>query len=259
MIAMKFAKAFVFAPFLLAGCMPLGDPLEALRDKKPDTETYSSALASEYLAYAESLKQEGHPIRANKFAKKGMEALSEGDVAPTDNSNFAAEKQNLLSILTPDVKEVSPARAARAQIMYDCMADGNAICRESFPQALNDLQPIADALVHGGENRFSAQFLPGSATLGENALAVVDLIAKRVANLGEYQVELTGPLKKNTLNTNRVLAVEQALIAKGVNASRINVHGDAQSKEVVLSTDKGDKNPHSVTIVIETYNAEAKS
>lgn len=255
MAAKNLAKALVFAPFLLAGCMQLGDPLDVLHDKNPDTSTYSSALASEYLAYAESLKQEGHPIRANKFAKKGVAALSDGDVAPEDKPEFAQEKQELLALLTPDVKEVSPARAARAQIMYDCMADGKPLCKDSFAQALNDLQPIADALVHGGENRYAAQFLPGSATLGDDARGVIALVAKRVANLGEYKVELAGPLKKNALNTRRILAVEQALIDQGVNAGRITVHGRDRAREVILSVDKGDKNPNSVSILIETYSS----
>jgi len=249
---LKMRALFLSALLLLSACGTVND-LQELRARKPDTSTFGSALASEYLAYAESREEEGHPIRAGRFAKKGLRALENGDVPPDEDPKFLEERHALLAVLTPDVKEVSPAKAARAQLMYDCWVDGDGVCKRSYGQALADLQPIADALVHGDDNRFAVHFDKGSAALSATASAVLDVVAKRTEGMGRYQVELTVPSKKNSLNTRRLLAVEQGLIVRGVNAGHIDVHGSRKNKEVVLSSDK--KAQSTVTIHIQTFGA----
>jgi len=238
---------------LLTACVQMGDHLAALREKKPSGDTFPQALAAEYLAYSESLAEEGHPLRANYFAGKGLAALESGDADLEDKPALAESRQALVSVLTPDIKEIAPAKAARAQLLFDCWAEKEGVCKNSFATALADLQFIADALVHGENNHFVAHFEPGSAVLTGEISAIVDVVARRVASLGEYNVEMTAPSKKSALSGKRLLVLEKALIARGVNAGRLHVHRSAGSREVMLSIDRDNMDANSVAISIQTY------
>ena len=184
---------------LLTGCAGLGSNLVELRGKNPTGDTFSHALASEYLAYAEARAEEGHPLRANYFAGKGLTALAGKPVDLEKKPALEESRQSLLAVLTQDVEEVAPAKAARAQLMFDCWVEKEGVCKEGFADALTDLQFIADALVHGEDNNFAVPFAAGSSALDAQGEAVLDIISNRVAALGEYQVEAAPADTKNKM------------------------------------------------------------
>jgi len=246
------AKSLLIALFMLAGCSVGGNSLQELKAKKPGVDSFGEALAAEYLAYADSLSEEGHPIRAKKFADKGLLALEKGDAPLEQKEELAKQREALMAVLTPDVKEITPQRAARAQLLFDCWADKEGVCKKSFAEALADLQPVADALVHGENNRFVAQFARGSDAVNADVAAILDIVAHRVSGYGAYQINLAPPLKKSLLNTKRLLALEKGLIARGVNAGHIEVEGKSPGKEVRLSSDRKAKSSDSIVITLQT-------
>lgn len=264
-------RYLVIATLLLsmAACAPLGEKLAILqKESTKEGESYNQLLASEYLAYSESLAERGHPIRADRFAAKGQAALKGGNVAPEVSVKTDKERQALMLVLTDDLKEVVPAKVARTQLLYDCLADEAAspgknqsemLCKESFAVALSELQFIAGTLVHGTNNNFTISFASGSAEISNDAQNVLEIAAGRVKGLGEYKVELIthekpGASSKFKLLTHeRVLAVEQGLIAKGVDAGRIENKPAVASKEVVLSIDNKTGNPDAIDIDIKTF------
>lgn len=236
----------------LTGCASLGDDLASLRAKKPAANDFNSSLASEYLAYAEARAEENHPIRADHFAAKGLTALDGGDVELEESSEFSESRQTLLAVLTDDIKEIAPSKAARGQILFDCMVEEGGICKESFAHELKDLQFIADALVHGENNRFAVGFAASSATLTAQGTSMLDIVANRVSKLGDYQLAIESSAKKQKLNHLRVLAVEKGLIARGVDAGKIEEARKHKGEEVSLSTDKR-PSADTVVISISTY------
>ncbi len=244
---------------LLAGCAGLGSNLVELRDKKPSGDTFPQALAAEYLAYAEARAEEGHPLRANYFAAKGLAALNGEAVDVEKKPALEESRQALLAVLTPDVKEIAPTKAARAQLLFDCWAEKEGVCKDGFADALTDLQFVADALVHGEDNRFAVPFAAGSSALDGQGAAVLDVIGKRVAGLGEYQVEIMPADVKNKMAVGRVLIIEKELIKRGVNAGRIHTHRKGKNKEVTLSSDDRKHHANSVMISIQTYGQPKES
>ena len=254
---MRFSYPLIL--LLLSACAA-GSNLEALRDKKPVGESFNQILAAEYLGYAESLAEEGHPIRTNRFSGKGLDALAGSEVAPEESDKLAEQRKALMAVLTPDVKEIAPAKAARAQMMFDCWADGKKLCEEEFASALSDVEFIADVLVHGSDNRFALRFAEGSTVLSDAAETVLDVVAKKVAGMGEYQVELMAygftpkaPAKIKALASRRVIAIEKGLIKRGVDAGRIHRHTAGSSKEVFLSIDVIEGGQDNVGLSIQTY------
>lgn len=236
----------------LPSCVGMGDHLVELRAKNPTGESFSQALAAEYLRYAEARLEEEHPLRANYFAGKGLDALAGDTVELEKKPALEESRQALLAVLTPDVKEIAPAKAARAQLMFDCWAEKEGVCKEGFAEALADLQFIADALVHGEDNHFIVPFTKGSSGLSGQGNSILDIIATRVKTLGDYKVNIEPPAKKGKLATTRRLAIEKGLIARGVDAGRIQAGRAEASREVTLSTDKK-KDADSVVLFIQTY------
>jgi hypothetical protein len=238
----------------------LGNTLETLRAKNPTGNNFPEALAAEYLAYAESLSEEGHPIRSAHFAQKGLDALAGRDVPLEENDAYDENRKSLMRMLTPDVKEIAGAKAARAQMMFDCWADGKALCEDGFVAALSDVEYIADLLVHGDDNQFTAQFETGSSVLTDKSIALIDVIGRRVAGYGEYQIELMAYANKpkasrrvKALASDRILAIEKALITRGVDAGRIHKHPGVKKNEVFLSVDEAGVAKNTIAISIQTF------
>ena len=246
-------KAFVIALVFLSGCVSLGEPLATLQARKPTQENFNQALGYEYQKYAESLADDHHPIRADHFARKGLAALAGEVVALENKRGFETNRAAFQSMLTDDVKDVAPGKAARAQILFDCWMENESICTESFAEAQSDLQFIVDALVHGGDNRYSVGFAPGSHALSSEANAMLDIVAGRVASYAEYSIELQLPGKRSKLSTARALAIEKALIDRQVNAGKIEVKPWGGAKAVALSTDRAD--PNVIVVQVESFVA----
>lgn len=238
---------------LLSACVGMGSNLAELRSKDLSGSDFSQALAAEYLAYAEARNEEGHPIRANYFAGKGLAAFK-GEMVELEKKPVLEEsRQALLAVLTPDVKDIAAAKAARAQLLFDCWAEKAGVCRDGFVDALTDLQFIADALVHGKDNRFTVAFAAGSSALDAQGTAILDIVGGSVAGLGEYNIEIVPADRKNRMTAARLLVIEKGLIKRGVDAGRIHTHRKGSKSEVLLSDDRSKQHTNNVVLSIQTY------
>lgn len=254
---------------VLAACAPMGSNVVALKAKNITPTHFSGALAAEYLAYAQSLAEQQHPMRADYFAGKGLSAAEGKNPQPEEAKEAQMQARKALSdLLTDDMKDIVPMRLARAQLLFDCWVDESkrvfdsepALCAESFSEVLAELQAVAEVLVHGDDNRYSVTFAPASAQLSDQAQTMLNIIGKHVEGLGRYRVEIMGfaegkktTPKSKLLARNRALAIEKALIERGVNAGYIHMNKKTADKEVLLSVDKRKVNNDKVIIMLQTF------
>lgn len=148
--------AFVSLLLLLSGCT---GSLSELRSLAPAPDDFSSALAAEYLAYSEAELEQGRGQAADHFAAKGVEAAKTRIVPPdaAKGAELEAARAALVVVLTDDVKHVAPQKAARAQLLFECwnaqepkkQPSRPVSCADSFAVAMEELQAVADSLIHG--------------------------------------------------------------------------------------------------------------
>ncbi len=132
--------------------------LEELRHTTPQGSPFQSQLSKLYMDYAEAAEKHFDWDNSWHFADKGLMAAYGKDVPPEDPNdwNLPADARpqierahaELMAVLTPDVMQVAPARAAEAQFYFDCWVkeqeqnwrdDEIANCRDNLDKALNDL------------------------------------------------------------------------------------------------------------------------
>ncbi len=116
---------------LLTGCLRFS--LDTLKSTEPSGSAYSTALAVEYQAFAQSEADQFDWWDAEKFAKKGLRAANGEDVPPEDPNEWDIPKSSLFALLeahqklielsTPEVRAKEPELAARAQAMFDCWVE----------------------------------------------------------------------------------------------------------------------------------------
>lgn len=252
---------------LLTGCTA---SLHELRTISPDVSSFSGALASEYLAYSESEAEQGRIFSAEHFAAKGLDAAKgkavELDAVNTNTSShnvLSASRLALVDILRDDVKVADPQNAARTQLLFDCWnnqesrkssTEENVPCADGFSQAYNELQLLADELVHGDEVKHALRFATGSVRLNAEAKNIIAEIAEHVAGHPDYALALNANydvknkrnkhrrLAQKRLMQKRLIVVRGALIKAGVDPDIIFVAKSnpitASEKTVRLSNDK---------------------
>lgn len=255
----------------LAGCMSL----TKLRDLNPQANDFSSSLAAEYLAYANSESEQGHMIVAEHYARKGIKAANHENVAPdrldtslpqAERDQVASARGVLLHLLTSDMKSVAPQKLARAQLLFDCwqhqlskhvsedVAENIAPCADEFQSDVSELQTVADSFIHGSGTTHILQFAPGSAAIDADGRKVIDEVAAQLAENADYTVvvESFGGHKQHALARSRMNAVKAALVKVGVAANHIKIK-QSSSKAVVLSSDGSEQHRDRVDITIQPY------
>ncbi len=245
---------------LLGGCT-FGSVSE-LKKLNPQANDFASALAAEYLAYAESEQEQGHGLSAGHFAGKGLAAAKGKDVAPESAGGDAAlvsARATLVALLTDDAKRVLPQPAARAQLLYDCWAsqlsrDGAVpACAEEFQATLPELQKVVTSLVLGKEKTQMLSFAPKSSKLGDEAMDALGDIGEYVKNLNNYTVVLEGrggSASSRRLLERRASAVRNVLAGLGVEAKRVQLAGGKHSKEVYLSCSDSITDPNAMRVTV---------
>lgn len=162
----RFYQGFLLLPVLLSAC---GTPLDTLQRSHPEPHDFTSALATEYLGFAESEKEQGFGKNATRFAQKGLKA-EKGEHVPPENPNdwnipederVALEdaRKQLNVALTEDTIRIIPQKAARAQMLYDCwmaqaergQAMEDAACAEEFGSVIGDVLCVSASPVLKGE------------------------------------------------------------------------------------------------------------
>ncbi len=234
-----------FVPLLLlAGCSA---NLQELRNVAPVATDFPSSLATEYLAYSESEAEQGRKSSAEYFASKGLRA-SKGEAVEPDAVNtklnakekaykaLSASRLALMDILNDNIKKTVPQDAARVQILFDCWnsQEGNKIaitgvsCAEEFVLAYDELQSVADELIHGDDGQYTIDFDADSALLSTEAKDIVSEIAKHIKGHPDYALELNGyhdindnKTSQGRLVKNRLSNVRGALLKAGVPKDKI--------------------------------------
>ncbi|MHA1113548.1 MAG: OmpA family protein [Alphaproteobacteria bacterium] len=248
---------------VLAGCSWTSD-LEALRAAEADgvgkvrADTFSRALAGEYLAFAVFEADEMYDwIDSRHFARKGRRAAAGAAVAPEVPSDWnlpralrpvlADGHERLVAALAAGARGRSPDLAARAQAMFDCwleqqeenwQTDHIATCRNGFETALGAL-----ARRSNGPRRFQLFFAFDRAALDSSALSVLAALAAE-ARRGTGPVRLAGHADRAgaaaynlELSRRRALAVRAALVRAGIGTARVRVEALGENLPLVPTPD----------------------
>ncbi len=140
---------------LLSAC---GMQLDSARQAPPPGGTFEAALHQGYLDLAATERAEQDTLDSDLFAERAM-ALSAGQAVPPEplsarnlsNEEFGtmfAARSRLLQAFDHGAKEVLPAQAARAQVMFDCwmqeieegsQPDDIAACRSRYEAAMAEV------------------------------------------------------------------------------------------------------------------------
>ncbi len=151
-------RFLLLLPFLLSAC---ASDLAALRAKNPQAHDYASALAAEYLSFAESEAEQGYGISAEHFGKKGRDALEWKDIPPERPEDWGVKREEaalirgtlpeMLQYTGEQTRRVVPQKAARARSLYDCwvvqasrrLSSDPAPCQEELGSLLAELETVA--------------------------------------------------------------------------------------------------------------------
>lgn len=259
---------------LLSAC---SGPLDRLHSLQPSADDYASALAAEYLSYAQSEAEQGHSERADYYATKGLKALDGETVAPEmpdsklatkDLDMLAAARAQLMKFSNEDIRRVAPQKLARAQLLFDCWQqqvasaakEEMALCADGFSTAMTELQDVEDGFQYSSESVMPVSFARQSITLDDAAQAVIKGVAAKVAGVRYYRIELqsyTGiKASQKRLTRARLEAVRKALVASGIPKRNINVRKYRSVSAVMLSEDKLAVDTKKIYITIKTHNLD---
>lgn len=248
----KHVLAVVGLSALLAAC---SSSLHDLRYATPEGTEFTTALAREYLALAESENNQGDRADAEHFAAKGLRAAKGEEVAPEaiEERKIPADaltelvqaKERLTRLLASNAhKTKSPDVLAVAQASFDCwveqqeeywQGDDYKLCREGFYQKAGQLE---------GGNDFVIHFGTGSAKLDGKAQKTLKKVAKIAKQRGIYTVSVEGhadrqgkPEANLALSEKRAEAVRKALIRYGVRKDAITVSAHGEDRTRVATKD----------------------
>ncbi|NBX03402.1 MAG: hypothetical protein EBR02_04970 [Alphaproteobacteria bacterium] len=274
----------LYAALLLPILVACSDNVKKLKEANPNAEDYSSALAAEYLSYGESERELGHSSVGDYFAGKGLDALAgkavlpddiKKDLNPADTQSLTSARRSLLALQTEDMKDVTPRKLARTQMLFDCwqrqlISHSNqelAPCADEFSSSLIELQDQADSFSTGKETHHMVSFAMKSAEVTSRGGKILDEIAERTKSYRRYGVQLDGHVEEfadgtvaRGLALERMEAIRRALIVRGVADENIEVlrqKGRSHLAAVKLSSDKP-RPQRSVTLTLRTYSAGEK-
>jgi outer membrane protein OmpA-like peptidoglycan-associated protein len=242
-------KRFLLVPLLvLSGCTM---DVSRLREINPQPVDFSTTLAYEYRAYADSEMELGHYFAADHFAGKGLQSLA-GEVVdpePAASEDSADLRIQLVKLLSDDVKKTEHEQAARAQLLYDCWQNAlsrnldheQSPCADEFKSAYAELQEAVDPLIYDSDLVSIIEFEKKSKTLNPQAEEAIKEVADHIASLQSYRVQLEAymgkKLDQRKMTEARLLVVRKALVGMGVSERAINVKKIGSAKAVILSGD----------------------
>jgi len=257
---MRFLPALICLLPLLGACTDRLEQLTSQNLAETQASAFNAALASEYLAYSQSELEQSHFFASRYYAGKGLDAAQDKLVLPDelsthekDSDKLTLARSALMDVLTDDVKRVSPQKAARAQLLFDCWQqqagsnDALAPCGDEFASMLLDLQSVGE-LFSGRDTlatSYRVSFADGASKLGASAQATIRSIARKAKAARDYSLTLDGHLSKaegkpyaEQLAKARLENVRAALVSQGLQESHISlIHEKAQAAPVVLSSE----------------------
>lgn len=266
----------LFSLFLLSGCA-FGH-LERLQLLNPEAHDFQSALAAEYLAYADAESEQGRSLSAEYFADKGLDAWM-GRTVPLEpvedflpkaaQSRLAAARDMLEILLTDDIKRVVPQQAARAQLLFDCWAKQEGqrkkdapACAEELQPALTELQTVATSFSLGSETVHTVMFSSGKSALSKQAQTVIQGVAKQVSGKTAYVIVLEGYTGSNSakrLFEARAAGLRKALSARGIMDDSIRIKNAVSAQAVYLSCDETVRDKNAVRVTVQVFGRHEKA
>lgn len=253
---------------LLSGCT---GSLIRLKLEDPQANDYPSALAAEYLAYAQSEAELGHFVTADYFADKGMKAASGEAVEPETPAITSAKplqeelmkaRGELVALQTDDIKRVAPQKVARAQLLYDCWSHQKSLaaaelapCQDEFRSTLTEIQMIGDSFIYGQETSHLFNFAMNKSTLNEKSRALIKEISDRALCVANYALEIEphGDRKTLALSQKRANAIRAGFIAKGIPPAKIKIKSQNDGKVVHLSNDEDVTGVNEIKVMMRTF------
>lgn len=247
----KHLLAAVGLSVMLTACSSLNE----LRYANPEGTEFTSALAREYLALAESENTQGDWKDSEHFAAKGLSAAKGEEVAPEAIeerkipadalTELVSAKERLTRVLGKTTNKTNHASdLAVAQASFDCWVeqqeeywqeDAYKACREAFYQKVAHLE---------GGNDFVVYFGSGSTALDGKASATLKKVAKTAKKRGVYSIRLEAhadrqgkPEANLALSEKRAEAVRKALVRYGVSKDAITVTAHGEDRNRVATKD----------------------
>lgn len=260
--------ALLLLPLLvLTGC---ASSLELLRSVNPPADDFGSALAAEYLGYADSESEQGLKASAEYYADKGLQASRGEAVEPEQpdatlpkpaQAKLAAARSDLVEVLKGNLKISAPQKLARAQLLFDCwqhqlvLHRSPELCAQEFATALSEVREVAEDEAYGEGEDYQVRFAPGSALPDEETLQLVEEIADDVKDTPNPIVEMAGhevhsPVKQ--LGQRRLDALKKAFIKHGVAASSLRTELKPNGAEVCLDCAAEERDPDMVILTVKT-------
>jgi len=272
--------ALIAAGLMLTACSSTGgnplmyrSDLDALRRAVPPggENTFSGALANEYLALGNKEAAEADWGSADHFARKGLTAARGQAPAPDEvgsrtiqasrQGELSSAHDRLVNVLSAGAGDRAPALAARAQSRYECWLeeqaenweiDEIAACRSQFLAAMDELearpaaqppaaaQPAPSAV--GKEFRVYFDF--DKSNLTAEARQIVQQAAAEAKSGGSARLQLVGKADRSgtdqynlRLSERRAKAVVEALVSAGIPRDNIQSRAVGESEPPVPTPD----------------------
>lgn len=259
----------------LAGCS--NRYIDEAQSTTPQGSPFETALARDYLAMAESERAYGDGRDTDTFARRATAAAEGQLVLPDDLANrkissgdraeLLDARQRLVSVLDDNGRTTAPKAAASAQVLYDCWVeqaeeslqrDDLKACRDGFKSELARVEAAvaAASAVPAEAATYLVFFNLNSAELSPEATEIVAQAADS-AQGQDVPIVITGftdttgsPQYNQVLSERRAAAVADAMIARGVDATRITTKGLGEN-DLLVPTGDGVAEPQNRRAQIE--------
>jgi OOP family OmpA-OmpF porin len=262
MLKMPIISVSVATALLLGACTTM----DSLKRVKQKGTPFQQQLSLMYRDFAEAEAAKYDWIDSQHFIDKGMQAALGQEVAPELVEHWHIPKvmegqlhearHMLLTMLNQDRATTNfPVVAARAQTKFDCWLEEQeedwqlediAACREGFYTALAELGEKLDrtTAVHPTHTAYQLLFDTNSASLDQNATALVEKIAAELASEEHYDIVLNGYTDRVgaedynlRLSMRRAVSVKDALVARGLKDKSITVFAFGEADAAVVTPD----------------------
>jgi outer membrane protein OmpA-like peptidoglycan-associated protein len=263
-----FSAGAVVGMLLLAGCS--GQELYGVQKIEPQGSEFRQNLFKGYVGLSEAEYAEGDYKDSDAFAIRARQVGTVSEIPPEEiearslpNEHVAemsAAREKLLGALKAGAAEKNPARAAEAQVMFDCwmqeqeenwQPEDIALCRDGFYAAIDTLTPETPVAISKPKPtavRFVVYFATDKSFLDGDAQAVVAEAKAAAQKLGAPVVKISGNtdtvgstdynLKLSELRAQAVIKVLQAG-GTPIKAMMAEAHGE--TKPAILTADEIDE------------------
>jgi len=279
----KFLRVGIIAGlFVLAGCT--GQKLHGAQLIEPKGSEFNQNLYHGYIGLAEAEYAEGDyydsdvfAIRATNVASDaaiGPEAIEERNLPGDHVAELSEARAKLVAALDAGAAEANPARAAEAQVYFDCwmqeqeenwQPEDIARCRDNFYAALDGIEPapVAEAPVVSKPKpqsvRFVVYFETDKYNIDNEDQAVIAEAKAAAEKLGSPIVKISGNTDtvgsvdyNQKLSEMRAQAVAKVLEAGNTPVRAMVTEANGELKPALVTADETEEQRNRrVEIILE--------